>query len=132
VSWVSPSKNIACAIVESGSFAGLWGCTVTDHTWVAPNSQPGDICYNNSGEDCGSGVQAIGAGKLQGRNEYVFASQRFLSGQTPTSGVIRALAYGHSVTADGITCASLETGMTCANATSGHGFTLSKSTYTTH
>jgi hypothetical protein len=128
VSWYSPSKNIECAIVLTGSFASLWGCTVHDHTWQAPSANAGDICYN-AGEDCGSGLEAMGTGKLKGRSEFVFESQRAIDGGIPPAGPISALAYGHSVTADGVTCVSLETGMTCSNAISGHRFTLSKSTY---
>lgn len=129
VTWLSPSKNIACAIVLTGSFAKLWGCTVHDHSWTAPSAIPGDICYN-SGEDCGSGIEATGDGKLRGRGEYVFESQRASDGGIPPAAPIKTLPYGHSVTADGVTCVSLATGMTCANTASGHNFTLSKSTYT--
>ncbi|HEY1530270.1 MAG TPA: hypothetical protein VGF80_05605 [Galbitalea sp.] len=130
VSWLAPSRNIACGIVLSGASAHVWGCSVKDHTWVAPSANPADICYN-SGEDCGTGIEALGSGKLRGRGETVFESQRAIDGPFPAP-AIQTLAYGHSVTADGVTCVSLETGMTCTNITSGHGFTLSKSTYSTH
>ena len=131
VTWLSPSKNIACAIVLTGSFATLWGCTVQDHSWTAPSAASGDICYN-SGEDCGSGIEAMGDGKLRGRGEYVFESQRAAPGGGGADAPVQTLTYGHSVTAEGVTCVSLETGMTCTNAGSGHSFTLSKSTYTIH
>ena len=130
VTWLSPSRNIECGIVIAGSSAHIWGCSVESHTWTAPNSQPGDICYN-SGDDCGTGIEATGAGTLRGRGDTVFESQRAIDGPQPTP-TIQTLAYGHSVTADGVTCVSLETGMSCANAASGHGFTLSKSIYATH
>jgi hypothetical protein len=130
VSWLSPSRNIECGIVLAGLSQHVWGCSIASHTWTAPNANPADICYN-AGADCGTGIEALGAGKLTGRGETIFESQLAVDSPAPAPAV-QTLAYGHSVTADGVTCLSLESGMTCNNAGSGHGFTLSKSTYATH
>lgn len=42
---------------------------------------------------------------------------------------VKVLPYGSSVTYGDVTCESAESGMTCTDALSGHGFTVDTSAY---
>jgi hypothetical protein len=117
----SPSLNLHCGILDFGSSGGYWGCQAEQHSWTFASTAPGDPCYHSE-INCGEGIEAtIGGpvGVLQaGDIHYPGGDQH----DYPT----KVLAYGESVSFEGVTCASESDGVTCIEAASGHGFFISK------
>lgn len=124
VDFDSPSRNLRCGILAQGGPL-LWGCSVLEHSWTSPDASPGDYCFEAMVR-CGEGVEAISdeAPHPRKRSDVAFAGELGL-------GDVRTLPYGSSLTYNDVTCASADTGMTCTHATSGHGFTVSESVYST-
>ena len=101
----TPSRNIACAIVESQV-----RCDIEKHDWPTP-ARPAS-CE----QDFGNGI-FVGTG----RADYTCAGDTIL--RQPTAEV---LEYGQSVKVQDFTCVSQTAGVTCRNTATGHGFTLAK------
>jgi hypothetical protein len=132
----SPSGNLHCGIIsapaEDGTYADtgepyhqeayfLWGCAIDEFTYSLPVRGSAD-------DHCASEVHYSGGVESKDQSEPKLACRTdapFWTGEQ-----VPALAYGTSVSDSGITCVSLETGMSCV-ADSGHGFTLSRSAYVT-
>jgi hypothetical protein len=105
--FVAPTGNVACMIA-----ADLARCDIIDRDWTPP-PQPADCEF-----DYGHGI-AIMPGK-----EAFFVC----AGDT-AFGPDDVLAYGDSITAGPMRCESAESGITCRDVESGHGFTISLQAY---
>ncbi|MFN3005420.1 DUF6636 domain-containing protein [Mycolicibacterium wolinskyi] len=105
--FTSPSRNIHCAMGESSV-----RCDITERDW-SPPPRPADCRY-----DYGQGI-SFSAGT---RPDFVCAGD---SAQGPGD----TLAYGQAISAGPIRCESTEAGITCRDADSGHGFSLSREAY---
>lgn len=104
----SPSGNIGCYI--SGGYAR---CDIRDRDWTPP-PRPADCNRHTS---YGQGLFV----RTHGQPDVVCAGDTALTVENP-------LAYGSSVTVEGITCLSQESGMRCTN-TDGRGFDMSRQGY---
>ncbi len=106
-----PSHNIGCYM--STQFRGNVRCDIRDHTW-SPPPKPADCDL-----DWGGGVGLHGSGKAG----IVCAGDTVLDKTSPV------LGYGGTSKAGPVQCHSSQAGVTCANASDGHGFFLSRETY---
>jgi len=123
VNFVSPSGNLGCAILNHG--VDTWGCKIEVQNWEFPRSSPDDFCYDTQVR-CGNGIEAEGTDLP---HPYQHGDPGFpatLAMTDNSGGWVRVLQYGEMVTFNGVTCFSEESGVTCANATSGHGFVISR------
>lgn len=105
----SPSKNIGCTIV-----GGLARCDIVQRSWQPPprpSSCPQIVDFGQGVE-----VSASGPGRL------------VCAGDTARDPASPSLEYGTATRAEGFTCVSRVTGMTCTS-TGGHGFQLSRQAY---
>lgn len=114
--FISPSGNIGCLIdpvslVNGGSHAR---CDIRQRDWQPP-ARPGD-CPGYT--DYGQGIDLF-AGQ----------SPRFVCAGDTAFGGGSVLAYGNSITAGSVSCSSAESGVTCRESQSGHGFSLSRQGY---
>ncbi len=106
----SPSGNIGCQIIPGTSVR----CDMLQHTW-SPPPRP-DYCKS---------LMAWGQGlilKAGGGAHVVCAGDTTMTQDNP-------LAYGDSITAGSMRCDSAETGMTCRDTGTGHGFTIARDSY---
>lgn len=117
----SPSRNLHCGILDFGSSSGYWGCQADQHSWTFASAAPGDPCYNSE-VSCGHGIEA----ELGGPVHVLKAGDIHYPGTDSTDYPTKVLAYGRSVSYEGVTCASESDGVTCIEAASGHGFFISK------
>jgi hypothetical protein len=119
----TPSGNLHCGILRfgPGSDGGYWGCEADQHTWTFASANPGDPCYNSE-VSCGHGIRA----EIGGPVEVLKAGDIQFPGIDPTDYPTKVLAYGKSVSYEGITCAAESDGVTCIDTASGHGFFISK------
>jgi hypothetical protein len=108
VMFSSPSHNIGCAVDQ-----GFARCDVRSRTWKPP-AKPKRCML-----DWGQGL-LVGA---TGRGQFVCAGDTTLD----PSGAV--LPYGRSRGVGRFSCTSRIAGMTCRNARSGHGFTISRTGY---
>lgn len=126
VNFSSPDRNIGCGILgDDAAQPLLWGCAIATKDWTFPTDDPNDYCYNAQ-VPCGGGIEASGAELPDPR----YRSDPGFPGAVVTGmpdAPIRVLEYGQSVTFNGVTCYSEETGITCEHAGSGHGFVISES-----
>ena len=104
----SPSGNIYCMIDAS-----LVRCDIRNRDW-SPPPRPAD-CPSFTGY--GQGIE-IAPGK----------PARFVCAGDTTFNT-NVLAYGDGITAGALSCSSAETGITCRDSGSGHGFTLARQAY---
>ena len=114
VEWLTPSKNVACAVLAHADNSVMLECRAAEHSWA------------------GSGISITDDALPQPTpsGEATFVAGQVLAGSsTQTIGV---LPYGHFVNWQGFRCVSLDTGLTCENWYSRHGFTISKSKLETH
>lgn len=110
LSFRSPSGNIGCSLsVEAGSSDAR--CDIAGHTWPAPN-RPVDCEL-----DYGSGL-SIGDGLA----EFTCAGDTVL-------GSSHVLGYATSIRFGAFVCDSDESGVTCSNTGTRHGFFVSRATY---
>jgi hypothetical protein len=109
----SPSGNVGCQISPTGV-----RCDIDQRDW-SPPPRPADCRL-----DFGQGI-SISTGKPA---QFVCAGDtaRVLP---PYGGAGDPLAYGEAITAGPIRCESAESGMTCRDAASGHGFSISREAY---
>lgn len=124
VNFLSPSRNLGCAILgpEKGS---LWGCAISEHSWEFEKDSSDDYCYDSQ-VPCGSGIEASGEEPTHPRKRSDPGYPAAMALNMDDEGSIRVLQYGESVTFNGVTCYSEETGVTCENAASGHGFVIAR------
>jgi hypothetical protein len=102
-----PSKNVGCYLDKSAA-----RCDITTKTWKPP-AKPSDCQL-----DWGNGV-SVGEG----------AASVVCAGDT-VLGAKEILGYGQAVRAGDLVCESQSAGVRCFNEPSGHGFTLSRQSYT--
>jgi hypothetical protein len=109
----SPSGNVGCQISPTGV-----RCDIDQRNW-SPPPRPADCRL-----DYGQGI-SIGIGKPA---RFVCAGDtaRVLP---PYGGAGEPLAYGEAITAGPMRCESAESGMTCRDVGSGHGFSISRQAY---
>ena len=106
-SFSSPTGNIGCYIDRSSV-----RCDISQRDWEPPKAPAScDLDY-------GQGI-SLSAG---GAPEFVCAGDTALGAGKP-------LAYGQSISAGLLRCESEESGMSCTDAESGRGFTISKQSY---
>lgn len=108
VFFVSPSKNIGCSLSESGA-----RCDIGDRTWAPPPKPP------TCDVDFGQGVTVVGTSPAT----LTCAGDTVLVGD-------KVLEYGHLATRGDFECRSAQSGMTCRNVKTNHGFSLAKEKYT--
>lgn len=108
VYFTSPSGNIHCA-VRPGGDGGSAICSIDQRDW-APTPKPAS-CPANWADNH---VAVDQAGAVSGQ----------CLGGVEVPPVAAVLPYGRTVTANGVSCSSAETGITCRYEATGHGFTL--------
>jgi hypothetical protein len=119
VVFVSPSRNLRCGIIHWHEQA-TWGCSIVEKDWEFPSDDPTDYCYGSQ-VPCGGGIEAYGDGEPHPRQRGDVAFESEYRTDAPV------LEYGTSITDYDVTCVSEERGITCRNARTDHGFTISKS-----
>jgi hypothetical protein len=114
--FASPSRNIACVITSSGDSELVTRgvrCDIDERDW-SPPPRPADCEL-----DYGHGV-VLGVGE---------AAQLICTGDTTIGRDTEPLAYGDAITAGPIRCESAQSGITCRDVESGHGFSISREAY---
>ncbi|MGV0815471.1 DUF6636 domain-containing protein [Mycolicibacterium boenickei] len=106
-SFTSPSGNVGCYLDAS-----MARCDIADRSW-APPLRPASCEFAY-----GQGI-TLRAG---GTAEFVCAGDTALGAGTE-------LGYGDSITAGTLRCESADTGITCRDTKSRHGFALSREAY---
>jgi hypothetical protein len=107
VGFTSPSGNVGCIL--SSNYAR---CDISERDW-SPPARPADCEF-----DYGQGISlAPGEGAA-----FVCAGDTALGGGEP-------LAYGRSVQAGMLQCDSAESGITCRDTKTGHGFAIAREAY---
>jgi len=105
----SPSGNVGC-VINSDSVR----CDVGERDW-SPPPKPADCRL-----DWGQGISVV----VGEPAEFVCA------GDTTLGPDADPLRYGESITVGSMRCDSAESGVTCREVGSGHGFTLAREAYT--
>ncbi|MGK5678722.1 DUF6636 domain-containing protein [Actinoplanes sp. URMC 104] len=103
----TPSKNIACALTPSNV-----RCDIVTKSWRPPD-KPADCDL-----DWGNGL-AISDGEAT-----LTCAGDTLIGTSETT-----LAYGDALRSGSVRCDSADTGLTCKDEKTGHGFTLASAAY---
>ncbi len=114
--FASPSGNIACVITSSGDselVARGVRCDIDERDWLPP-PRPADCEL-----DYGHGV-VLGVGE---------AAELLCAGDTTMGRDSEPLAYGDAITAGPLRCESAQSGITCRDVESGHGFSISREAY---
>jgi hypothetical protein len=106
--FVTPSRNIACRMST-----GEVRCDVVQRTWEVP-PPPADCTLSY-----GTGAVLVGSGK----------GQLSCVGDTVADPSLSVLSYGQGVRFGDVVCVSKESGMSCKNAQSGHGFAVARAAY---
>lgn len=107
--FTSPSGNIGCFLVEDYA-----RCDIRERDW-SPPPRPAD-CASFTGYGQGIGLDA---GKPA---RFVCAGDTAMSSDRP-------LGYGESITKGVLTCSSAQSGITCRDTQSGHGFSIARQGY---
>lgn len=107
VDFTSPSGNVGCVLDVD-----YVRCDIAERDW-APPPRPVDCEF-----DYGQGI-ALAPGEPAA---LVCAGDTTLGGSRP-------LAYGQSIARGDLRCDSAESGITCLDRTTGHGFTVSREVY---
>lgn len=105
----SPTGNVGCYIDASSV-----RCDIAERDWALP-ARPADC---NEQVNFGQGLQLA----ADGESGFVCAGDTAL-------GYGDVLAYGSSIAAGAIRCDSAESGITCRDNASGHGFMISRQAY---
>jgi hypothetical protein len=105
--FVSPTGNVSCMI--DADFAR---CDIIDRDW-SPPPRPADCEF-----DYGQGI-SLAPGE---QAEFVCAGDTAF-------GADEVLPYGQSITAGVLRCESAQSGITCRDVPSGHGFSISLQAY---
>ena len=109
--FVSPSGNIACVVTTD-----TIRCDITESDWPRP-PRPTD-CEFGYGSVIGITPDINPDGPAQ-----------FLCVGDSAHGSDEPLAYGDSITVGPMRCESAKSGITCRNAKTGHGFSISREKY---
>ncbi|MGX9791116.1 DUF6636 domain-containing protein [Mycobacterium sp. MMS18-G62] len=105
--FVAPSGNVSCMIDAE------WArCDIIDRDW-SPPPRPADCEF-----DYGQGI-SLAPGE---HAEFVCAGDTAF-------GADEVLPYGDSITAGVLRCESAESGITCRDTKTGHGFAISREAY---
>jgi len=104
----TPSKNIGCVIMSNSA-----RCDIGTKSWKPP-AKPADCEL-----DWGNGVAVVAADQ----GAVVCAGDTVRGAKT-------ILPYGEAVKVDNFVCESASSGVRCSNTATGHGFTLSRQSYT--
>ena len=107
VGFTSPSGNVGC-IVDSAYIR----CDISERDW-SPPPRPADCEF-----DYGQGI-SLSSGE---EAAFVCAGDTALGGGEP-------LDYDQSVSVGLMQCDSAESGVTCRDTTTGHGFTIAREAY---
>jgi hypothetical protein len=107
VGFTSPSGNVGC-IIDSAYVR----CDIAERNW-SPPPRPADCEF-----DYGQGI-SLSRGE---EAAFVCAGDTALGGGKP-------LDYGQSVSAGLMQCDSAESGVTCRDTKTGHGFTIAREAY---
>lgn len=107
--FTSPSGNIGCMIDTDYA-----RCDIRERDW-APPPRPADC---PSYTDYGQGIVLASGGPAA----IVCAGDTAFGGGGP-------LAYGQSITNGVMSCTSAESGITCRDTSSGHGFSIARQGY---
>ncbi|MDA2893531.1 hypothetical protein PDG61_21625 [Mycolicibacterium sp. BiH015] len=105
----SPSGNVGCYIDPT-----TVRCDIAERDWPVP-ARPADCDLH---VDFGQGLILSAGGDA-----------RFVCAGDTALGYGDTLAYGSSIAAGTITCDSAESGMTCRDSVSEHGFAISRQAY---
>jgi hypothetical protein len=105
--FVSPSGNVSCMIEED-----LARCDIIDRSW-SPPPRPTDCEF-----DYGQGISIAPAEEAG----FVCAGDTAFGGD-------EVLPYGDSVSAGVLRCESAESGITCRETKTGHGFSIATEAY---
>jgi hypothetical protein len=105
--FISPTGNVSCMIDAD------WArCDIIDRDW-SPPPRPADCEF-----DYGHGISLAPGEPAQ-----------FVCAGDTAFGADDVLPYGDSITAGVLRCESADKGITCRDAQSGHGFSLSRQAY---
>jgi hypothetical protein len=105
--FVSPTGNVSCMIDAD------WArCDIIDRDW-SPPSRPADCEF-----DYGQGI-SLAPGE---QAEFVCAGDTAF-------GADEVLPYGQSIAAGVLRCESAQSGITCRDVQTGHGFSISRQAY---
>ena len=105
--FISPTGNIACMVEPS------WArCDIIDRAW-SPPPRPAD-CEGDYGQ--GLTVSADGPAEFVCAGDTAFGSDE-------------VLPYGDSIAVATMQCDSAESGITCRNTVTSHGFSISADAY---
>jgi hypothetical protein len=105
--FISPTGNVACVIDHS------WGrCDIVDHDWSPPARPAG--CEL----DYGGGIHITPG-----------APAEFICAGDTVFGSDDVLSYGESITAGVLRCESADSGITCRDTKTGHGFSIARQAY---
>jgi hypothetical protein len=105
--FVAPSGNVACMIDAD------WArCDIIDHDWTSP-PRPADCEF-----DYGAGISVAPGQQAQ-----------FVCAGDTVFGPDDVLPYRESITAGVLRCESAESGITCRDSRSRHGFSISQQAY---
>jgi hypothetical protein len=107
--FASPSGNITCRMD-----AGWVACDVAQESWALTSA---DLA--SCGQSALAGVRLSAAGKA------AFDCRTDVLVPDPQ----QVLDYGQSVTVGDVTCASATSGVTCTNSRTGHGFFVSRQSF---
>jgi hypothetical protein len=108
--FASPTGTITCRVS-----AGAVTCDEAEQTsWRLTRA---DLASCGQAALAGLVLPANGEATFDCRTDVLVPSPR------------QVLDYGHSVTVGDVTCASATTGVTCTNGRTGHGFFISRETY---
>jgi hypothetical protein len=108
VGFRSPSSNVGCYLDMD-----YVRCDIAEADWLPP-PRPADCEY-----DYGQDITLVPGG----RAEFVCAGDTAL---VPDG---NALPYGQSISAEVLRCDSAESGITCRDTTTGHGFAIAREAY---
>jgi len=107
VGFTSPSGNVGCMVDST-----FVRCDIAERDW-SPPPRPADCEF-----DYGQGINMVAGEEA----EFICAGDTALGGGEP-------LEYGKSVGAGSLSCESAESGITCRDSTTGHGFTIAREAY---
>jgi hypothetical protein len=107
IGFISPTGNVACMIDPT------WvRCDILDNDW-SPPPRPADCEF-----DYGQGI-SLSPG----------APAEFVCAGDTAFGPDEVLPYGESITAGVLACDSADSGFTCRDVETGHGFSISRQAY---